>query len=129
MAERSADWLKQAKRDLEMAKKAHEAGYYEWTCFISQQSAEKAIKAVYQAQGGSAMGHGIGTLLRGLAGKVHPSGEIMKSAKMLDGYYIPSRYPDSMTHGSPADHFDLEDADGAIRSAGAIVRFCTNILA
>ena len=129
MAERSADWLKQAKRDLEMAKKAHEAGYYEWTCFISQQSAEKAIKAVYQAQGGSAMGHGIGTLLRGLAGKVHPSGEIMKSAKMLDGYYIPSRYPDSMTHGSPADHFDLEDADGAIRSAREIVRFCENILA
>ena len=129
MAERSADWIKQAKRDLEMAKKARESGYYEWTCFIAQQAAEKAVKAVYQAQGGSAMGHGIGSLIRGLEEKLHPTGEIIRSARMLDGYYIPSRYPDGMAHGSPADHFNREDADGAIRSAGEIVRFCENLLA
>ena len=129
MAERSADWIKQAKRDLEMAKKARESGYYEWTCFIAQQAAEKAVKAVYQAQGGSAMGHGIGSLIRGLEEKLHPTSEIIRSARMLDGYYIPSRYPDGMAQGSPADHFNLEDADGAIRSAGEIVRFCENLLA
>ncbi|MDD5187709.1 MAG: HEPN domain-containing protein [Methanoregula sp.] len=112
-----------------MAKKARESGFYEWTCFIAQQAAEKAVKAVYQAQGGAAMGHGIGTLIRGLEGRVHPPGEIIRSARMLDGYYIPSRYPDGMAEGSPADHFDVEDADGAIRSAGEIVRFCKNLLA
>ena len=66
MAERSADWMKQAKRDLEMAKKARESGFYEWACFIAQQAAEKGVKSVYQAKGGSAIGHGIGFLLRGL---------------------------------------------------------------
>jgi len=129
MAERSADWIKQAKRDLEMANIARESGFYEWTCFIAQDAAEKAVKAVYQLQGGAAMGHGIGSLIRGLEEKVHPSGEIVKSARMLDGFYIPSRYPDGLMHGSPADHFDMEDADGAIRSAGEIVRFCENLLA
>jgi HEPN domain-containing protein len=43
--------------------------------------------------------------------------------------YIPSRYPDVMAEGAPADHFDLEDADGAIRSAEEILRFCEDLLA
>ena len=66
MAERSADWMRQAKRDLGWRKKAREYGYYEGSCFIAQHAAEKIVKAVYQAKGGAAMGHGIGALLRGL---------------------------------------------------------------
>lgn len=130
MAERSADWMKQAKRDLEMAKFARESGYHEWACFIAQQAAEKAVKAVYQAKGGSAIGHGIGSLLRGLKDNRVPIPEgVRKAAKKLDGNYILSRYPDGMAEGTPADHFDKEDADGAIRSAGEILRFCEDVLA
>jgi amidophosphoribosyltransferase len=122
--------MKQAKRDLEMAKKARESGYHEWACFVAQQAAEKAVKAVYQAKGGSAIGHGIGSLLRGLKDERIPVPEgLFKASKKLDGYYILSRYPDSMAEGTPADHFDLEDADDAIRSAGEILRFCEDILA
>jgi len=130
MAERSADWMKQAKRDLEMAKKARESGYHEWACFIAQQAAEKGVKAVYQAKGGSAIGHGIGFLLRGLKDNRVPIPEgVRKAAKKLDGSYILSRYPDGMAEGTPADHFDKEDADDAIRSAGEILRFCEDTLA
>jgi amidophosphoribosyltransferase len=130
MAERSADWIKQASRDLKMAQNAKELGFYEWACFIAQQSAEKAVKAVYQSQGGSALGHGIGSLLRGLRHEhiVIPD-DLMRAAKILDGHYIPSRYPDGVVEGIPADHFTMEDADGAIRCAGEIVRFCQNLLA
>jgi len=46
--ERSGDWFKQAQRDLESAKAQMEDGFFEWTCFIAQQAAEKAVKAVYQ---------------------------------------------------------------------------------
>ena len=53
----------------------------------------------------------------------------MKAAKNLDGLYILSRYPDGMAEGTPADHFDLEDADEAIRNAGEVLRFCEDILA
>ena len=91
---------------------------------------KKAVKAVYQAKGGSAIGHGIGSLLRGLKAERVPAPEgILKAAKNLDGHYIPSRYPDGMAEGTPADHFDKEDADGAIRSAGEILWFCEDILA
>ncbi|OPX64087.1 MULTISPECIES: HEPN domain-containing protein [unclassified Methanoregula] len=130
MAERSADWMKQAKRDLDMAKNARDAGFHEWACFIAQQAAEKAVKAVYQAKGGSAIGHGIGSLLRGLSErKIEVPEGIRRAAKKLDGFYIPSRYPDGMAEGTPADHFDSEDADDAIRSAGEVVRFCEDLLA
>ena len=93
MPERSADWIKQAKRDLEMAKKSREACFYEWACFIAQQAAEKAVKAVYQSRGGSAIGHGIGSLLRGLEVKVPVPKDILKSAKaarwLLYSFAIP----------------------------------------
>ncbi len=130
MAERSADWIKQAKRDLEMAKNARGSGFYEWACFIAQQAAEKGVKAVYQSKGGSAIGHGIGFLLRGLAAErvAVPKGTL-KAAKKLDGHYIPSRYPDGMAEGTPGDHFDKEDADDAIRCAGEVLRFCEDLLA
>lgn len=48
MIERSRDWMKQAERDLENAKYEMKGSFYEWVCFLSQQAAEKAIKAVFQ---------------------------------------------------------------------------------
>ncbi len=47
MADRSADWLTQAKRDLDHAGTACAGKHYEWACFSAQQGAEKAVKAVY----------------------------------------------------------------------------------
>ena len=113
-----------------MAKNARGSGFYEWACFIAQHAAEKGVKAVYQSKGGSAIGHGIGFLLRGLKAErvVVPEG-ILKAAKKLDGHYIPSRYPDGMAEGTPGDHFDKEDAYDAIRSAGEVLRFCEDLLA
>lgn len=52
MAERSRDWMDQARRDLESARWQAQGGYYEWACFVAHQAAEKAIKAVYQRRGG-----------------------------------------------------------------------------
>lgn len=57
MADRSADWLAQAERDLEMARIALNARIYEWACFVGQQAGEKAVKALYQHIHGEAWGH------------------------------------------------------------------------
>jgi HEPN domain-containing protein len=43
MADRSADWLAQADRDLEQARASQRDGRHEWACFAAQQSAEKAL--------------------------------------------------------------------------------------
>ena len=44
--EEAGRWFKQALRDLKAAKDNLNAENYEWACFQSQQSAEKAVKAV-----------------------------------------------------------------------------------
>ncbi len=69
--ERSFDWFKQALRDLEHAKRSLEAEDYEWACFASHQSAEKAVKALHYHFKQEAWGHSIsrGSTLRTLYGK------------------------------------------------------------
>lgn len=57
MPERSTDWIKQAERDIESARAQMKDEFFEWSCFIAQQGAEKAVKAVYQKIGGEAWGH------------------------------------------------------------------------
>lgn len=59
MAERSGDWYRQARRDLDSARAQRAAEFFEWACFISQQASEKALKAALQKLGGEAWGHSI----------------------------------------------------------------------
>ena len=58
--------MKQAVRDLENAKHELAGRYYEWSCFIAQQAAEKAVKAVFQKLGAEAFGHSVTGLLENL---------------------------------------------------------------
>ena len=46
--ERSQDWMDAAVGDLEHARSDRERGFHNWACFSSQQSAEKAVKAVFR---------------------------------------------------------------------------------
>lgn len=128
MSERSKDWLRQSERDLESAKSQWESGFFEWACFIAQQSAEKAVKAVYFYFGGEAWGHSVTQLLKGLEEKIDIPDELHKHAKFLDKFYIPARYPNGWSEGIPSDYITDEDVKNAINSAEKILRFCKNIL-
>ena len=39
-------WLRQAENDLEFAKSGHKEGFFSQVCFLTQQIAEKAVKAL-----------------------------------------------------------------------------------
>jgi len=99
MAERSSDWMEQAERDLQMAQVARAEGFFEWACFIAQQAAEKAIEAVYQKEGAIAWGHSNTDLLRGIEQRYSVPKDILTSARRLDRFYIPARYPDGFGEG------------------------------
>ena len=129
MAERSGDWLSQARRDLESARAQRAAGFYEWACFISQQASEKALKAVVQKLGGEPWGQSIVELLGPLQERLEVPDALRGSAVNLDRYYIPARYPNGWAAGSPADYFSAEDANVAIGHSQAILRFCEGVLA
>ncbi len=129
MADRSMDWYRQARRDLDSARAQLADGFYEWTCFISQQAAEKSVKALYQKFSAEAWGHSVSDLLRGLKEKVEVSEEFFKKASRLDRFYIPARYPNGWAAGFPGEYLTEEDAQGAIRDSEEILRFCHSILA
>jgi len=124
MADRSADWLAQAERDLEMARLALDAGIYEWACFVSQQAAEKAVKGLYQHLHGEAWGHSISGLLAQLPQDNAPPQELIDQAKLLDRYYIQPRYPNGFDVGAPKDYYTHRDAAEALSHATTIIGFC-----
>lgn len=129
MAERSADWYRQAERDLKSAQAQLQAGFFEWSCFIAQQAAEKAVKALYQRFSGEAWGHSVHDLLRGIAEKVEVAAWVFESAKGLDRFYIPARYPNGWSSGFPGEYITKKDAKRAISDSKKILRFCKSILA
>ncbi|MGQ0671176.1 MAG: HEPN domain-containing protein [Actinomycetota bacterium] len=129
MAERSRDWMAQAQRDLETARWNAEGGFYEWACFAAHQAAEKGLKAAYAKLGGAAWGHSVAALLVGLREKVEVDEEVVGLGRMLDRFYLPTRYPNGWETGSPKDYYALEDAQDAIARAHEVLRFCDGLLA
>ncbi|MEM3714471.1 MAG: HEPN domain-containing protein [Nitrososphaeria archaeon] len=128
MVERSKDWMDQAEGDLEHAKSDLERGYYEWACFSSQQSAEKAVKAVFQRLGAEAWGHSVYDLLLELKSKTNVSEELLEYSLELDKAYIPTRYPNAHPSSSPRRRYTKKEAERLIEYAEKILTFCKNIL-
>ena len=122
LMDRSLDWLEQSKRDLIAAKKMYESKIYEWSCFLSQQAAEKAVKAVCEKKKIECWGHSISIILKKLFNNVPK--DIIDYAKILDRYYIPTRYPNGFETGSPKDYYTEKDAREAIEYAQKIIDFC-----
>lgn len=129
MPERSADWFRQAKRDFAVAQEMKKSGFYEWACFAAQQSAEKALKAVFQKMHAVAWGHSVLELLRILSGKVEVNEELLTCARTLDRYYILSRYPNGFSEGSPMEYFTEGEAQNALLCTQRILEFCERLLA
>jgi HEPN domain-containing protein len=123
VAERSADWFRQAEADLRHAGHAIESGDFEWAAFAAQQSAEKAIKALFQKLHMEAWGHTLSLLLTSLPEDVGAAA-LVDAAKRLDKHYIPTRYPNGFDRGAPVDFYTRGEAEQAIADAEAIVEFC-----
>jgi len=127
MPDRSADWLAQAIRDLEQAEDSRRAGRHEWACFAAHQSAEKAIKALHLHLGQEAWGHVVARLLRDLP--IDVPEEIVDRARVLDNFYIPTRYPNGHSAGAPFEHYGRLQSEEAIRHAGSILEFVRSQMA
>jgi HEPN domain-containing protein len=128
MRQRSKDWFRQAERDLQSARAQREDKFFEWACFISQQAAEKAVKAVYYKLGGEAWGHSVTELLKGLKEKISFPDDLLKYSRYLDKFYIPARYPNGWAEGIPSEYITEEDAENAINYSEKIIQFCKGIL-
>lgn len=121
MANRAKDWFKQAERDLEQAHSSKAEGRHEWACFAAQQCAEKAVKALHLAYGQEAWGHVVARLLQELPLAV--PADLQEKAKVLDNFYIPTRYANGHPEGAPFEHYGPLQSNEATRYAGEILEF------
>jgi HEPN domain-containing protein len=123
MANRSVDWFNQSIRDLEQAADSRDDGRHEWACFASHQAAEKAVKALHLHLGQEAWGHVVAKLLQELPETVSIEEVLIEKGRVLDNFYIPTRYPNGHPEGSPFEHYGPLQSEEAIRYASEITEF------
>lgn len=126
--ERSKDWIDEAEGDLEHARSDAEGGFYNWACFSAQQSAEKAVKAVFQKMHAEAWGHSVADLLNELSKTYPVPDDLMDCALELDKAYIPTRYPNAHPSGSPRRRYIKQESIRLILYAERIFQFCSDLL-
>lgn len=127
MTDRSQDWFSQAERDLEQAESSRREGRHEWACFAAQQGAEKAVKALHLFLKQEAWGHVVARLLFELPFSVPE--ELMDKAKVLDAFYIPTRYANGHPEGAPFEHYGNIHSRDALNYAGEILAFVRSQMA
>jgi HEPN domain-containing protein len=127
MVDRSKDWFAQAQRDLEQARSSQKEGRHEWACFAAQQSAEKAAKALHLSLKQEAWGHVVARLLAELPLSVPE--DLGEKAKVLDGFYIPTRYANGHPEGAPFEHYGKIQSRDAIKYASQILEFVRSQMA
>lgn len=126
--ERSADWMDQAKGDLQHARSDLKQGFHDWACFSAQQAAEKAVKSLFQKMGAEVWGHSVADLLEELAQRHRVPEELKEAGLELDKAYIPSRYPNAHPSGSPRRRYTRREAQRLVEHAEKIVQFCEGLL-
>jgi HEPN domain-containing protein len=89
----------------------------------------KSAESPLPAPGGEAWGLSIKRLLEELPPEMGVSPELIDCARILDRFYIPTRYPNGFDDGKPADYYTDADSQQAIRCAEAILRFCADRMA
>jgi len=98
--------MEQAWEDLRAAEDLLSTGHYAWCCFLCQQAAEKALKAVLEHLRTPAPGHNLLKLLSQIAELETVSETVQRACTVLNRYYIPTRYPSAFPNGAPVHMFD-----------------------
>jgi HEPN domain-containing protein len=117
-------WLEQAEEDQRWAKDLAERGGYHLACFLAQQVGEKVLKAFLYAQGEEiVLGHSIARLCQSASQWEGQFGKQVRRWSILDGFYVPTRYPNSLPDSIPARVYTQEAAAEAVRLSEEMVDF------
>lgn len=86
-----------------------------------------AVKALHLSLGQEAWGHVVARLLEELPGPKGPGlldvTHLVETAKVLDNFYVATRYANGHPEGAPFEHYGTLQSDEAIRYASEIVEF------
>jgi HEPN domain-containing protein len=121
VASRAKDWFRQAERDLEQAFSSQREGRHEWACFAAHQASEKAVKALHLSRGQEVWGHVVARLLVELP--VQVPDDLIEKGKVLDNFYVPTRYANGHPEGAPFEHYGPLQSTEAIAYARETIEF------
>jgi HEPN domain-containing protein len=118
-------WLREARTELETASWDLKGNRASAACFWSQQAAEKALKAFLYFKGERiVLEHSVARLAQMCEAKETGFAEFLEGAKILDRYYVPTRYPNSLPGSAiPAESYSAEEAKRALHTGKEIVDF------
>lgn len=122
-------WFDQGIRDSESDAKIKDQGIYELSCFLSQQAAEKLLKAfLYYQSESPVVGQSTFYLAKQCAQYDARFKKVQRACKRLDAFYIPTRYPNGLIEGVPYEDFDAEDADQGLKDLEEIKFLVKSVL-
>ena len=125
--EAAADWLALAESDRQTAESLQNTKPH-IACYLSQQAAEKAVKALYVAHNVPfAFTHSIAELIDGLADQYPPLSAHRSAGVILTLYEVNTRYINLQTGINPLKEFRPEDARHAVGLATGICEACQQI--
>lgn len=115
------DWLHEAQEDLGVARELLELGRFSHACFLAQQAAEKALKALALAElRRYERSHDL-TELYELVSRCLPLPEdVVSRLPTLSTYYLVARYPNAGLR-RPSRAIGRQQAEEAVEVAGHVL--------
>ncbi|MEM3506950.1 MAG: HEPN domain-containing protein [Candidatus Bathyarchaeia archaeon] len=121
MVERAKDLFEDAEDFLGAALDLFKTGRWSKVCFNAQQAVELALKAALNFYGVEKRGHSLLDLLEELTSINEEFKKFYEAVKILDQYYIPTRYANAFASGAAKRYFTEFQAKQAIEFAESIL--------
>ena len=118
-------WLKQAEHTLNVAQTLLRDSYFADSCFYAEQTGQLALKAFLYGQGERFVNiHSVKQLVESCAAHDEGFRQFINAGKILDHYYIPTRYPDALAFPDvPYEIYTEREAKEAVELAQHVVAF------
>jgi HEPN domain-containing protein len=124
-----ARWRATADEQLRVARLLTREGVNASAVFHAEQAAQCALKAVLHGLGQPGRGHGLVDLSDRVSAAtgLEPDDETVDSVQLLAQSSMPSRYPDALPSGTPAEHYGATHAEAGIVAAGRAMAYAERV--
>ena len=116
-------WLARAQDDLSFAQLGFREKYFSQACFLSQQVVEKSLKGFLLAKGRSYPRlHKVIELAKLCVEIAEDLEPFKEDLKLIDEFYIPTRYPDAVPGGLAEGLPGADEATLALETAATVLQ-------